>query len=167
MAFCANCGAAVADGVSFCASCGKAIGAAQPSAVAQTGAAAQPAPVNTAAGSGALASNVAGALAYLLGFITGIIFLVLDPYKSDRFVRFHAMQSILFSAACVAFSIAWSIAVNVLVTISAWTALALTPVGLLISLGFFLFWLYLMYQAYSRREFRIPVIGAIAAKQVG
>jgi uncharacterized membrane protein len=41
------------------------------------------------------------------------------------------------------------------------------PVGLVISLGLFLFWLYLMYQAYSNREFRIPIIGAIAAKQVG
>lgn len=166
MAFCANCGAAVAEGAAFCASCGKTVGGpGRPNAVAPTGAAAQPAMAN--AQTGALASNVAGALSYLLGFITGIVFLVLEPYKSDHFVRFHAMQSILFSAACVAFSIAWSIAVNILVTISLWTAAVLTPVGLLISLGFFLFWLYLMYQAYSRREFRIPVIGAIAAKQVG
>jgi uncharacterized membrane protein len=36
-----------------------------------------------------------------------------------------------------------------------------------ISLGFFAFWLFLMFQAYTQREFRIPVIGAIAAKQVG
>ena len=45
--------------------------------------------------------------------------------------------------------------------------MALVPIGLVISLGFFFFWLFLMYQAYSQREFRIPVIGAIAAKQVG
>lgn len=114
-----------------------------------------------------MASNIAGALAYVLGFITGIIFLVLEPYKRDPFVRFHAMQSILFSAACIVFSIAWSILVDILINITAWMAVALTPIGLVISLGFFLFWLFLMYQAYSNRQFRIPVIGAIAAKQVG
>jgi len=122
--------------------------------------------LNVQASSG-LTSNIAAALAYVLGLVTGIIFLVLEPYKRDRFVRFHAMQSIFFCVAAIAFSIAWSIVVNILVNISAWTAVALTPIGLLISLGFFLFWLFLMYQAYSQREFRIPFIGAIAEKQVG
>jgi len=119
-----------------------------------------------AAASG-LTSNLAAALAYVLGLITGIVFLVLEPYKRDRFVRFHAMQSILFCVSAIVFSIAWSIVVDVMVNISAWTAVALTPIGLVISLGFFLFWLFLMYQAYSRREFRIPIIGVIAAKQLG
>jgi uncharacterized membrane protein len=77
------------------------------------------------------------------------------------------MQSILFCVAAIAFSIAWSILVNIMINISGWTAVALTPIGLAISLGFFLFWLFLMYQAYSQRQFRIPIIGAIAAKQVG
>jgi uncharacterized membrane protein len=120
--------------------------------------------VHTSSG---LTPNIAAALAYVLGLVTGIIFLVLEPYKRDRFVRFHAMQSILFCVAAIAFSIAWSIVVNIIVNISTWTAVALTPIGLLISLGFFLFWLFLMYQAYSQREFRIPFIGAIAEKQVG
>ena len=85
--------------------------------------------------------------------ITGIVFLVLEPYKRDRFVRFHAMQSVLFCVAAFVFSIAWGIVVRI------------TPIGLVISLAFFLFWLFLMYQAYSQREYRIPFIGAIAAKQ--
>jgi uncharacterized membrane protein len=114
-----------------------------------------------------LTPNIAGALAYSLGFITGIIFLVIEPYRRDRFVRFHAMQSILYSAACIVFSIAWSIAVGILMSITGWIAFAVLPIRLLISLGFFLLWLYLMYQAYSQREFRIPIIGAIAAKQAG
>ena len=115
----------------------------------------------------ALTSNVAAALAYILGFITGILFLVLEPYKRDRFVRFHAMQSILYSAAGLVFRIGWSILVSALVDVSGWTALVLVPVGLVISLVLFGFWIFLMYQAYNNREFRIPVIGAIAAKQVG
>jgi uncharacterized membrane protein len=114
-----------------------------------------------------LTSNVAAALAYILGFITGIVFLVLEPYKHDRFVRFHAMQSILYSAAGIVFRIGWSILVSALIDVSGWATLVLVPVGLVISLGLFCFWLFLMYQAYSNREFRIPIIGAIAAKQVG
>jgi len=117
--------------------------------------------------SSGLTSNIAGALAYILGLITGIVFLALEPYKRDRFVRFHAMQSILFCAAGLVFSIAWGIVVRIMISISGWAAVVLTPIGLVISLAFFLFWLFLMYQAYSQREYRIPVIGAIAAKQVG
>ena len=168
MAFCGNCGAAVTDGAAFCAGCGKPAGARpQPVVAAQTAGAAaltQPVAQSTATG---LTSNVAAALAYILGFITGILFLVLEPYKRDRFVRFHAMQSILYSAAGLVFRIGWSILVSALMEVTAWAGVVLVPVGLLISFGLFGFWLYLMYQAYSNREFRIPIIGAIAAKQVG
>ena len=83
------------------------------------------------------------------------------------FVRFHAMQSILYSGAGIVLRVGWSILVSGLMDITAWAGVLLVPVGLVISLGLFLFWLYLMYQAYSHREFRIPIIGAIAAKQVG
>jgi uncharacterized membrane protein len=41
--------------------------------------------------------NVAGALCYLVGFITGVLFLALEPYSKRPFVRFHAFQSILFA----------------------------------------------------------------------
>jgi len=165
MTSCSKCGATLSDGGAFCGSCG----APNTPATQVPAARAQVVPasgLNVQASSG-LTSNIAAALAYVLGLVTGIIFLVLEPYKRDRFVRFHAMQSIFFCVAAIAFSIAWSIVVNILVNISAWTAVALTPIGLLISLGFFLFWLFLMYQAYSQREFRIPFIGAIAEKQVG
>jgi uncharacterized membrane protein len=162
MNFCANCGSQLVAGAGFCTECRKPVAAAsQPVALASTGAAvAQPA-------FSGLTSNVAAALSYMLGLITGIIFLVLERYKRDRFVRFHAMQSVLFCAAAIVFSIGWDILVNIMINISGWTALALTPIGLVISLGFFVLWLFLMYQAYSQREFRIPVIGAIAAKQLG
>jgi uncharacterized membrane protein len=174
MAFCANCGAAVVEGTAFCAGCGRPVGRgpqavaiAQPAGAGAPTATMQPAVVNAQSASIGLTSNVAAALAYILGFITGIIFLVIEPYKHDRFVRFHAMQSILYSAAGIVFRIGWSILVSALLDVSAWVGLVLVPVGLVISLGLFCFWLYLMYQAYSNREFRIPIIGAIAAKQVG
>ena len=159
MAFCAHCGAALTQESGFCASCGKPVGAGTP--VAQTGSTGSPA----ATGSG-LTSNLAGALAYALGFITGILFLVLEPYKNDRFVRFHALQSIFFSVGCLAFSIAWSIVFGILSSISGWIWVAALPIRLLISLGFFLLWVYVIYQAYSQREYHIPLIGDLAAKQV-
>jgi uncharacterized membrane protein len=158
MAFCGTCGAALTQEVGFCSSCGKPIGTS-----VQTPQAA--APAAAAAGTG-LSANAAGALAYALGLITGIIFLVLEPYKKDRFVRFHAMQSILFCAACIVFSIAWTIVWGILLGVSVSLALVMMPLRLLISLAIFAFWIFLMYRAYQGQEYRIPLIGDIAAKQV-
>jgi uncharacterized membrane protein len=162
MSFCAKCGGTLIEGAGFCGTCGAPAGRSEQAAAGN----AQVVAMSSSTTNSGLAPNLAGALAYVLGLITGIVFLVLEPYKRDRFVRFHAMQSILFCVAAIAFSITWSILVNVMIRISGWTAVALTPIGLVISLGFFLSWLFLMYQAYSHREFRIPVIGPIAAKQV-
>ena len=163
MGFCAKCGATLREGSDYCGSCGSQV------ALGIQGAAPGPQVVTTSpsVSSTGLTSNIAGALAYVLGLITGIVFLVLEPYKRDRFVRFHAMQSVLFCVAAFVFSIAWGIVVRIMISISGWTAVVLTPIGLVISLAFFLFWLFLMYQAYSQREYRIPFIGAIAAKQAG
>jgi uncharacterized membrane protein len=163
MAFCANCGAALNPGSGFCGNCGKPAGAAtQPSrAAVAPGSAAAP------SGSTGISANVAGALAYVLGLITGVIFLVLEPYKSDRFVRFHAMQSVLFSVACLALSVAWSVVTGILGGSIGILALLTLPLQMLLSLGIFILWLYVMYQAYNNREYRIPLIGAIAAQQLG
>jgi uncharacterized membrane protein len=128
--------------------------------------AASPPASGATSGSVALTMNLAAALSYALGLITGILFLVLDPYKNNRLVRFHAMQSILFSAACIAFAIVWSILVGLLVSIAGFWVLTIdVPLRLLIGLAIFLFWLYLMFQAYSEREYHIPWLGDIAAKQ--
>ncbi len=110
---------------------------------------------------------MAAALSYSLGIITGILFLVLEPFSRDRFVRFHAMQSILYFVAAVVFHIAWSIGARILFHISGIFGLVLAPIHLLISLGLFCLWLFLMIQAYSGREFSIPILGAIAKKQAG
>lgn len=171
MAFCANCGAALTQTTGFCGGCGKAIAAAGPAIVP----AAQPIPAAQSAGaatvavpsSSGLTYNVAAALSYLLGFITGILFLVIDPYKNDRFVRFHAMQSIFLNVAYIVFWIAWSIVGGILGHISPWLGLVTLPIDLVIALAIFGMWLFVMYQAYSQKEYRIPFIGNLAAKQVG
>jgi uncharacterized membrane protein len=125
------------------------------------------APTMVAPAGAGLTPNIAGALSYSLGIITGILFLVLEPYRRDRFVRFHAMQSILYFLAAVAFNILWRIMVGILMSISGWIAVAAFPIRMLISLGLFGLWLFLMFQAFNQREFSLPIIGAIAKKQAG
>ena len=120
-----------------------------------------------AAGAG-LTPNVAGALAYLVGFITGILFLVIDPFKSDRFVRFHAFQSIFFNVAWIAFWIAWTIIGLILTAVShGLFGIILLPVNLLVSIGGLCLWIYLMYAAYQGKTIKLPIIGQLAAKQAG
>ena len=115
-----------------------------------------------------LQANTAGALAYLAGIITGIIFLVVDPYKGDRFVRFHAFQSIFFNVAWIALWIAWVIAGLVLSAITKGLFFFLQlPIDLLLMAGGFALWAFLMYSAYQGKTSKLPVVGALAAKQAG
>jgi uncharacterized membrane protein len=165
MASCPKCGSVVSDGAVFCSVCGSPV-----SPVARPAAPVPPpppaAPISPAASSPAgLSSNVAGALCYLVGLVTGIIFLVLEPYKRDQFVRFHAFQSIFFNIVWIIFWILWSnIVLAGLFSLGfLWSIFSL--IGTLISLAFFLFWLFLMYKAYNKEKFMIPFIGEMASKQ--
>jgi len=164
MAFCARCGAQLAEGTSFCASCGA------PVASAPSGSAPAPAvgPAPSSAAGTAMASNVAGLLTYILGFITGIIFLVIEPYKNDKFVRFHAFQSIFFNVALIVFWIAYTIVASVLGVVSLGIlAMAMGLLSLLIALAVLAYWIFLMYKAYNNELYKIPFIGDLSAKQAG
>ncbi|HEV3513765.1 MAG TPA: hypothetical protein VGS05_18815 [Candidatus Sulfotelmatobacter sp.] len=177
MANCAKCGAAVAEDSAFCGACGQPRTQANAVAPANVSVAAAPAvavggPVPGAAAAGTVSApgltmNLAAALSYALGAITGVLFLVLAPYKDNRFVRFHAIQSIILNVAIVAVAIVWSIIVSILMSIAGfWVLTVALPLDWLFGLGIFALWLFMMFQAYSEREFRIPWIGNIAAKQV-
>jgi uncharacterized membrane protein len=120
-----------------------------------------PPPGPAAAG---LQENVASALCYVLGFITGIIFLVLEPYNKNRVVRFHAFQSIFFSVGVFVLNIILStLLFGALFGVGLFSAVLL--VYRLIQLVFFLGWLFLIWKAYSNEKFMIPVIGPLAEKQ--
>ena len=115
-----------------------------------------------------MATNVAGALTYLAGFVTGIVFLVLDPYKSNSFVRFHAFQSILFNVAGIVVWIVWMILSAVLTPLTAgFSGLIALPSMLVFTLAGFGIWIFLMYQAYQQKLFRLPIVGKFAAEQAG
>jgi len=110
----------------------------------------------SAAGSG-LPENVAGALSYLLGPITGVVFFIID--RQRPFVRFHAVQCIGVTIAWVVVAVALMIVSTVLgfIPILGWLVSALLSVGLAV-VGFGL-WLWLMYQAYQGRTWEIPGLG--------
>jgi len=98
-------------------------------------------------------SKPIAALTYLLGFVTGVIFLYLEPYDKDEFVRFHARQSIVYSIACFVVNIILNVAIAVLP--GALGGIVRFLLGL-VNFVFFLFWLFLMYKAYRGERYRIP-----------
>jgi len=117
----------------------------------------------TKTGSG-LEENVAGALCYLFGLITGIIFLVIE--KENRFVRYHAWQSIIVSGIVIILSILVSIIDSILVFIPiiGWIIGGLLVAAL--GLGSFALWVYLLYQAYQGKMVKLPFAGDFAEKQL-
>ena len=170
MSFCQSCGAAPAGDTRFCQSCGsatKVAGGVSVSASEGAGAVVAMSPP-TSIEQKTIDTNVVGALAYLAGLITGIIFLVLDPYKSNSFVRFHAFQSIFFNVAWIGFWILWMILSAILTPLTAGVfGLIALPVMLIFSLGGFGIWAFLMYQAYQQKLFKLPIVGKFAAQHAG
>jgi uncharacterized membrane protein len=111
-------------------------------------------PLHTEKTSTGLDANLAAALSYLVGFVTGIIFLIVE--KENRFVRFHALQSTLVFAGIVLIDI----------------LLQVVPIlGALLVIFFVIpasaiLWLVLMFKAYQGEEFKLPLVGRIAAERI-
>ncbi|HVB82985.1 MAG TPA: DUF4870 domain-containing protein [Candidatus Binataceae bacterium] len=105
-------------------------------------------------------NQVVAAATYLLGFVTGIVFLYLDPYDKDEFVRFHARQSIAFSVAVFAINIV----AGVFISIFAFSFLGRLLGGALwlVDLVLAIMWVFLMWKAYSGERYRIPYVADIA-----
>jgi uncharacterized membrane protein len=167
MAFCANCGAAV-DG-RFCQKCGAPAGAPGAGPAPTPGAQPLPPPMTQPAVSPSvgMTDNMAAALCYLFGFITGILFLVLAPYNQNREIRFHAFQSIFLNIAWVAL---WIVVTIILIPfrlipfLGLFIAIVLQSV---LGLGGFICWLYMMFKTYNGEKIVLPVIGPMAEKQAG
>ena len=166
MAFCASCGAQVEG--RFCAKCG-ATAQAPPVAGPPPGTGAPPpgsyAPPPAAAAG--MTDNVASLLCYLVGFITGILFLVMEPYNKNRAIRFHAFQSIFLNVAWVAVYIVLGILTTALLTVSLSMFAVIGLLHLVINLAFLALWIYMMVSAYQGKQVELPVIGPLARKQAG
>ena len=109
-------------------------------------------------------ANIIAALTYLLGFVTGLIFLYLEPYNQDEFIRFHARQSIGFSVAWFAIGVVFGVFIAVLPRgLGALLNFLLT----LIDIALAVFWLFLMYKAYNGERYRIPELADIVDSIAG
>jgi len=168
MSSCQSCGTALATDTCFCQSCGspteikvsaRAVEGSADGAVMSPPGKTEPKMMDT---------NVVAALTYLAGFLTGIILLPLDPYKSNSFVRFHAFQSIFVNVAWIAFWIIWMILSAVLTPlISGVFGLIALPLMLICTLAGIGIWIFLMFQAYQQKLFKLPIVGKFAAERAG
>ena len=167
MAFCTSCGAQVDDGTAYCPKCGNRVGA----SAAPSSGGSNPPPANPGAPAPAqsptqgMAENVAGMLCYILGWFTGIIFLLIDKRP---FVRFHAGQSIVVFGGLQILHIVLTrffvmgTAVGGVVGFSlGWMLVSL------VDLAVFVLWILLMVKAYQGERYRLPLVGDYAESLAG
>jgi len=104
-----------------------------------------------------LESNIAGLLSYLVGWITGLIFFLIE--KEDGFVRFHAMQSIIFFGAVTVIQIILGI-LGIIPVIG----LIFDIIGYIVWLLAVVMWIVFMIKAYQGDRFKFPITGQMAEK---
>ena len=143
--FCSHCGAENPDDAKFCSKCGNRLGAAvMPD---------EDAVKSEAESSTGLSANVAGLLCYVVGWITGIVFLVLE--KKSTFVKFHAYQSIMtFGVLTVA------------QLVFRWIPFVGGVLSILIGILMFILWIILIIQAGTGKMWKVPWAGDWAEKQI-
>jgi len=160
--FCSKCGAENPDGAKFCSKCGAKLGAAETQAPTEV------APKSESESSTGMSANVAGLLCYVLGWITGIIFVVWE--KKSTFVRFHAWQSIMVFGVL---TVAHLVLSRMLIDIGLgnlfypnWGLIrAGTAFGWIIGLGMLALGIILIIQAYQGKMWKVPWAGNWAEKQ--
>jgi uncharacterized membrane protein len=147
---CPECAASMPDTAAFCPGCGIAMH-----------------PVERVQGRvGALPQTIAGALAYCT-LIPAIVFLFVEPYNRNRFVRFHCLQCIGLWLAAGVMGAALRLAGFLLLFVPVIGQLLGLLVSLLVGLGFFVIWLVLVVKALQGERFKLPVIGDFAELQAG
>ena len=136
--FCSKCGTENPEGAKFCSKCGAEFGVSTKSSETSVG----------------LSANVAGLLCYVGGWISGIVFVVLE--KKSKFVKFHAWQSIMtFGVLTVAYLILFSI------PFVGWI------LGTIVWILMLVLWIILMIQAGTGKMWKLPWAGNWAEKQAG
>ena len=150
--FCPKCGAENPEGAKFCSKCGAELGApaaTKPEAESSTG----------------MSANVAGLLCYVAGWITGIVFVVLE--KKSIFVKFHAWQSIMtFGVLTVAHLILSTIVGAIAAaTFSPGLAIFAGVLGTIILILMVILWIILVIQAGTGKMWKVPLAGDWAEKQ--
>jgi len=147
---CPHCAAQMPETAGYCPGCGRPM---------QTEARAQ-------GRVGPLPEPLAGALVYFT-FIPAIVFLVLEPYKNNRFVRFHSFQCLLLWGAGILVAIVLKLAGLLLFIIPVLGPLLVVLVSTVVGFGAVVIWLVLVVKAFQGQMFRLPLLGDFAAQQAG
>ncbi len=113
---------------------------------------------------GALPEVVAGALAYCT-FIPAVVFLVVDPYKRNRFVRFHSFQCVFAWVAGLLIGIAVKLVSYILLLVPIVGHLLILLISIIVTLAIFVLWLVLLAKALQGEMFKLPLIGEFAQQQ--
>lgn len=129
-----------------------------------------PPPVQTTKSSTGLDENVAALLAYVVTWVSGLVFFLIE--KESRLVRFHAMQAILLGAAgAIGAIVLWLVWVVIAIILAQVSEVLASLVSLVIGLLIFVFyiailvaWIMGMVKAYGRQYFKLPIIGNFAEK---
>jgi uncharacterized membrane protein len=129
-----------------------------------------PPPVQSGKSSTGLDENIASLLAYIAGWVTGLIFFLIE--KNSRLVRFHAMQSILLNVLVIIVAIVVGIVISILVLILGQLSGALAGIASLLSVLFWLVfgiavllaWVLCLIKAYQGNMYKLPIIGEYADK---
>ena len=121
-----------------------------------------------------LEPNVAGLLCYVAGWLSGLIFYLVE--KENKFVKFHAMQSIITFGAITVLQILipvlrqilWLLLYRVagLYVIAGIFSQLLGIISTIVSIGMVILWILLMIKAYQNETFKLPIAGKIAEKQL-
>jgi uncharacterized membrane protein len=112
-------------------------------------------PVPPQSAQSGLTDSAAGALAYVT-IIPAIIFLLVEPYNKNSFVRFHSWQCIFLSIAAFAVQVVLTV-----IPVIGWVILPFAAVGILV------LWVYVLLKALKGERYELPFIGKYAAQQAG
>jgi uncharacterized membrane protein len=111
-----------------------------------------------------ITDNIIGALAYV-GVIPAIVFLLVEPFKKNRFIRFHAFQCIFLVIGILALGIALKLLFVVLLFVPFLGQLTALLISIIISIGCLILWIVLIVKALQGQAFKVPFIGDLAEKQ--
>ena len=115
---------------------------------------------------GKLPENIAGALAYF-SFMPAIAFLLLDPYRKNKFVRFHAVQCLVVWLAGIVVALALRVLGMAVFLIPILGPLLVVIVDVAVIIAAFLLWVVLIIKALQGEMFALPWIGTVAYQHSG
>jgi uncharacterized membrane protein len=169
---CPQCNAQMPDNVAFCPGCGRRMwvpghDVKKPATIplaARTPAVSPPAASTPEATIPVPPKDKLAAVLAYITFIPAIIFVLIEPFKRNRFVRFHSFQSIFFAVGTILAAIVMRVLYSLLVLIPVLGYLLAWLVMAVAALGWVILWLVLLVKTLQGETFRLPWIGSLAAK---